>query len=453
MRWLCLLVLLGACVDRGPGMETRKIPPGYVNKHLLAAPPKDLERYDVKLGHGEVTYLGTRVDKKRIAPGETATLTHYWHVNTALGDGWRPFAIVRGPVGSPDFMNLDSTDMQYAYGPSKWRAGDIIEDEQKVSIRSDWRAPTATVFVGLIADGKHGTLDRMNATGAHTQDRAVIATQLEIDLQRAPPAPGTVHLQRAAGAITIDGNKTDPGWVGITVSPNFATGDGSGEPMGGAVAKLAWDDQHLYLYASVSDTDVFSPYKVHDESLWKADVIEIFIDADGNKRGYIELQVNPNNATFDSWFGGGREGGGKPAWESGIVTAVKVNGTPDKSDGTDTGWDVEMAIPWAAVKGEDAAMNVRLPPAIGDRWRMNVVRVDKKGQGNETVTVSSWNRISIGDFHALDRMLTAVFADERGIIVPKPEAPPPTQPSQPTLAPDPGSGSAAKGSGSDSGSD
>jgi hypothetical protein len=40
--------------------------------------------------------------------------------------------------------------------------------------------------------------------------------------------------------------------------------------------------------------------------------------------------------------------------------------------------------------------------------------------------VSSWNRISTGDFHALDRMLTAVFADTTGSIVPKPVAPPAT---------------------------
>ena len=32
----------------------------------------------------------------------------------------------------------------------------------------------------------------------------------------------------------------------------------------------------------------------------------MFIDADGNRRGYVELQVNPNNVTFDSWFAGDR---------------------------------------------------------------------------------------------------------------------------------------------------
>ena len=55
----------------------------------------------------------------------------------------------------------------------------------------------------------------------------------------------------------------------------------------------------------------------------------MFIDADGNRRGYVELQVNPNNATFDSWFATTRAQPGDRAWDSGMVTAVKVRGTAE----------------------------------------------------------------------------------------------------------------------------
>ena len=64
-------------------------------------------------------------------------------------------------------------------------------------------------------------------------------------------------------------------------------------------------------------------------------------------------------------------------------------------------------------------MAVRLPPQVGDRWRLNVVRVDCRRPGTQaTGRVSSWNRITCCDFHALDRMLTVVFADRSGGIVP-----------------------------------
>jgi hypothetical protein len=166
----------------------------------------------------------------------------------------------------------------------------------------------------------------------------------------------------------------------------------------------------------VIDSDVASQYKNHDDPLWKQDCIELFIDADRNGRGYIELQVNPNNATFDSWFETTRAKPGDPSWESGMRTAVKLRGTAEPG-GADQGWDVEIAIPWQAVRGRDEAMQVILPPRVGDRWRLNIVRVDLK-TGDKNPTASSWNRITYSDFHALDRMLTVVFADPSGSILP-----------------------------------
>ena len=50
------------------------------------------------------------------------------------------------------------------------------------------------------------------------------------------------------------------------------------------------------------------------------------------------------------------------------------------------------------------------------------MRTDQKTGGTHQADggASSWNRISSSDFHALDRMLIAVFADHAGSIVPKP---------------------------------
>jgi hypothetical protein len=128
------------------------------------------------------------------------------------------------------------------------------------------------------------------------------------------------------------------------------------------------------------------------------------------RRGYVELQVNPNNATFDSWFATTRAQAGDPKWDSGMQTQVKLRGSSAPGD-TDQGWDAELAIPWQAVRGRDEAMAVRLPPQVGDRWRLNLVRVDVK-TGDKNPQASSWKRISSADFHALDRMLTVVFADQ-----------------------------------------
>jgi len=72
------------------------------------------------------------------------------------------------------------------------------------------------------------------------------------------------------------------------------------------------------------------------------------------------------------------------------------------------------------------------------------VRVDRRSNG-EIASASSWNQIGMGDFHALDRMLTVVFADASGSIVPTP--------APPTAGSSAGSGSgSASGPGSGSGS-
>ena len=312
--------------------------------------------------------------------------------------------------------------MELGHDPDSWRAGEIIADVQDFTLRPDWRSQTATLEVGLIRIGEHGTGDRMAASGPSTHDRAVVARTLQVDLSRAPPPPGTIYIPRASGPITVDGMSNEPAWATAVASPELATAESSPEPVGKATAKMTWDDDNLYVFVTVTDSDIVSEYKNHDDPLWKADDIEIFIDADSNRRGYVELQVNPNNATFDSWFAtvktNGPNAGGDPSWDSGMVTAVKLHGTTAPND-TDTGWEAEIAIPWAAVKGRDDKMNVRLPPQVGDKWRLNLVRVDSS-TGSKTQAASSWNRITYGDFHALDRMLTAVFADKTGAIVPTP---------------------------------
>ncbi|HEU4615484.1 MAG TPA: sugar-binding protein, partial [Kofleriaceae bacterium] len=251
-----------------------------------------------------------------------------------------------------------------------------------------------------------------------------------------------------AGPITIDGIGTEPGWGNAVASTDFVTADGSPDPVGKAMARMTWDEQNLYVFVSITDTDVFSPYTKHDEPLWKADCVEIFIDADGNRRGYVELQVNPNNATFDSYFATTRAQPGDETWDSNMQPAVKVRGTADKAGDRDQGWDVELAIPLAAVKGRADTMPVKLPPEVGDRWRLNVVRVDYRS-GAKDPGVASWNRISYSDFHALDRMLNVVFADGTGSIVKKPESavpemqPEAPSPGQPATTPSPSPGQPA----------
>jgi len=416
--WLGACTCLGACVDTGPGPQPKKIDPKVIAAGISNRVPANLDHLDVGVG-GFVNYVGN-VGAVTAIPGQAVRVTHVWQVILPPGPGWRVFAILRGEPGTADFMNLDATDMELGHPVATWKTGEVISDVQEFTLRPDWKSPTATLYVGLIRTGGHDTGDRMATTGPNTLDRAVIAKTFAVDLSKAPPPAGTVYVPHTTGAIAIDGIGFDPGWGLATMSPDFATAEGSQDPVGKANAKLAWDANYLYAYVVIQDNDIVSPYKNHDDKLWMADAVELFIDADGNGHGYVELQVNPNNATFDSWFATTRAQPGDEKWDSNMQTAVKLHGTTEPGD-TDQGWEVEIAVPWAAVKGRDEAMQINLPPHVGDRWRLNVVRTNQKtgGKGQAEGGASSWNRISVQDFHALDRMLTVVFADAAGSIVAK----------------------------------
>src|SRR5439155_21254112 len=116
----------------------------------------------------------------------------------------------------------------------------------------------------------HDLGDRMQAAaGDHVVDRAIVARTWSVDLAKAPAPPGTVYVPHAAGPITIDGVGMDYGWTSAVVSPDFTTAEGSPDPVGRAFAKMTWDEQYLYVFVSVIDTDIYSEYKEHDQPLWK----------------------------------------------------------------------------------------------------------------------------------------------------------------------------------------
>ncbi|HVV85492.1 MAG TPA: carbohydrate-binding family 9-like protein, partial [Kofleriaceae bacterium] len=398
---------VSACVDKAPPAPA--VDPAMVADNLLSVPPTDLTReLDVDLG-GKVTYLGYTTSQQHIAPGDKVSITHYWRVDHPPGKNYRVFSHLVG--SGSDFVNVDQTDMRKGHPVEKWVAGQIIRDPQTFILRKDWRSPQATLMVGLYKKGGHTIADRLAVSGPNSKDNAAVVITFDVDVSQAAPLPGTVVLHEAPGPIVIDGKADDPGWAGAATAA-LVTAEGGPDVKGATSAQLTWDDRYLYAFISSQDSDVWSEYTKNDDPIWKSDVVELFIDADGNQRGYCELQVSPKNVHFDSWFAGGRAPAGDLGFDAQLQSAVNVRGTLDNRDDDDDGWDAEIAIPLASVKGLDPNMAVRIPPQPGDTWHLNVVRVDYPR--GEKPAAASWNRIRYSDFHSLDRMLVVQFAGPVG---------------------------------------
>ncbi|HEY1907109.1 MAG TPA: carbohydrate-binding family 9-like protein, partial [Myxococcaceae bacterium] len=124
-------------------------------------------------------------------------------------------------------------------------------------------------------------------------------------------------------------------------------------------------------------------------------------DADADGKTYNEIEVSPHNVVFDAYFPARRQGMDL-SWDSGLQSAVKVNGTIDDPSDRDQGWTVEMRIPFARLSSVP-----HVPPRPGDRWRFNLYRLDlpdrKRAQGQ------AFSPLFVGDFHAVDRFAWLVF--------------------------------------------
>jgi hypothetical protein len=427
------VVALAGCKDRPvPGS---KKDPEYAQKNLLSAPPVPKAVVNGDFG-GKIVYLGNDVEKTTLRPGEKFTIVHYWKVVQPPGDDYAIFTHVRGQ-GS-EWMNVDLTKMRTSYPLGDWKAGDLIRDEQTITLKNDWKSSVATINIGVYKRGGHTENDRLPiVSGPDDGHRGIVAARFTVGAgapaaANAPAAadgPGYL-VRRASQPITIDGKADEPAWATAVSTGPFKDAEGS-PPVPPTSARMLWDDKNLYVFIDVTDTDVYSEYKRPDDPLWKEDTVELFIDADKNGHGYVELQVNPNNAQFDSWFQTTRAQPGDEKWTSGIVSAVVVDGTADNRSDTDKGWHAEIAIPLEAVKGKDAAMAVTIPPKLGDSWKLNLVRVEKPKDAKQIIA-SAWAQISMADFHAVDKLLTVTFADDKGGLAAAAPAPAPAAPAAPT---------------------
>lgn len=186
--------------------------------------------------------------------------------------------------------------------------------------------------------------------------------------------------------ITVDGVLDDPVWASAPWAENFILyGTLNGSTKTRTRAKIAWDKEYLYVGVEAEDVDVWSTYIKRDASLWNEDVLEFFIDPEGDALGYMEFEVSPRNTIFDTWIEKplfSQKGPSHIDWNSpGLRTAVQIEGTLGGSNkdaverkDTDVKWVMEAALPWkdcAIVSGKMA-----LPSNPGDTWSMNVTRYD-----------------------------------------------------------------------------
>jgi Carbohydrate family 9 binding domain-like len=211
-----------------------------------------------------------------------------------------------------------------------------------------------------------------------------------------PPLP-TYRAGRAHGPIAIDGRLDEPAWASAPPVDLVETLTGR-RPRYRTRARVLWDDEALYVAFECADDEVWvRPGRKDDDPIYEDEVVEVFLDPGGAGRDYVELEVSPANVRFDARFASRRSDlAAARAFSSGARTAVAVDGQITVGDAPPArarGWTVELALPWTALG---------LRPRGGDRWRMNLYRLETHNRRG-IVEGSGFSPPLRGDFHALER--------------------------------------------------
>jgi hypothetical protein len=411
----------GGCVeqdDEKPTDEDMKV----VKTNLLSAAPAPKYAVNADL-EGKLVYLGMDVDPPVAVPGKELKLTHYWKAVATPGDGWKVFTHLEGP-NHQGFVNADHGPIGGKYPLSQWKPGEIIRDQHTVMLPASWTQESVLVYVGAWRGPTRLTVK----SGANDGAGRVLAATIPVQGPAKAETRKRYVARRTADPIKIDGKLDEPAWKDAPSTGAFVNTLTGGPADQSTEAKLLWDDKFLYVGFENADTDIWSNLTKRDDKLWTQEAVELMIDADGNGKTYIELQVAPNGNVFDTYLPQYRkyEDSIDPkkqpySWNSKVNAKVSLDGTLNKHDDKDKSWTVEMAIPLADVKGMDTqAALPKLPPTPGDSWRINMFRMDvPQGKSQQA---SGWSPPMVGDFHALDRFGDLVFGDEKGGVVP---APPP----------------------------
>lgn len=229
------------------------------------------------------------------------------------------------------------------------------------------------------------------------------ATRLRMDLLAKFPPPTLVCPRVRDGSVTIDGDLSDAAWSDAPVAVierDTRTGNATKSK---ATVRVVWDSRNLYFAFDLEDKEVAAAIAKHDGELWREDVAEVFLDANGDESSYLEIEVNPLRTIYDASVADYRP---EVTWvlknvmeldldatintfrAKGMRVGIKVNGKLNDATGDDRGWTCEIALPW-----EDIARGTNVnhvPPRDGDVWRAGLYRNDVNPM-HKTEEYAAWN--------------------------------------------------------------
>ncbi|KAG8459985.1 hypothetical protein KFE25_011034 [Diacronema lutheri] len=268
-----------------------------------------------------------------------------------------------------------------------------------------------------------------------------------------PPEPRSYTAARLRGALgPLDGDLTKPAWAQAAWSSDFEDIRGTpdapadAQPPAGCRTrfKMLWDDNFLYVGALLEyDGPLYqieASFTERNAPIYQRDSdIEVFVDADATCHWYEELELNALNTPWNllldrPYMDGGSEHSGRVAapgeplyWDARAQrTAVKLVRGRAADARAPAAWSAEIALAHNDTLGARGAQPsampsaARLAPRVGDVWRINLSRVERRGAINWVWSAQrAWapaeaRWAGVVDMHRPEAWGALHFADEAG---------------------------------------
>ncbi|RKR05425.1 carbohydrate binding protein with CBM9 domain [Flavobacterium sp. 90] len=198
-----------------------------------------------------------------------------------------------------------------------------------------------------------------------------------------------IHVYKRSEKIIIDGDLSD--WKKPFLGP-FVVHNSGKKATQNTMVSLSWNDENLYIAYRSTDSKIVGTNQKKDSQIFNTDdLVEIFIDPDGDGQNYIEIGVNAFSSNYDmllkciSPVCGG--------WNTSM--AFNITGMETQSKITREGFTTEIKIPFSSLKTiPNGNFN---KPKIGTKWRGNTFRIDY-GNTTEYLTLQPYKSGKFG-FH------------------------------------------------------
>jgi len=240
--------------------------------------------------------------------------------------------------------------------------------------------------------------------------------------------PKTYAVTKIDQAIVIDGRDQEAAWRSAPWTDLFVDiqGEAMPAPAYQTRAKMTWDNEHLYIYAQLTEPHIWGNLVNHDDIIYHNNDFEVFIKPNIHQSEYYELEVNVLNTIFDLLLSKPYRFGGNALthWDlKGLKSAVYLEGTLNNADDTDQYWSVEMAIPFQSLR----PYGPKMAPKINDYWQINFSRVQwhhelekgkysKKREDGKTKAEENWvwSPIGVINMHFPERWGYIQFVEQAG---------------------------------------